>query len=486
MAHEIKTEFTADTSRLRAGVNNAQSSIGKFATSAKNMMKNLGVGITAVAGGLTAFGYIAKNLIDDFDSFNDLSEKLGLTTTEVQKLSQAAKMGGTDIETLNGVLLKMEQNMSDPDKIDKTTKALKNLGINIKQFNASSTINQLAMLSDAMKNGGNLNDIFAVTGKGGANIMSMLRSGGDKIRGSYNDASVVSKVNMEKIAEFNDQLDKATNDIKVKLISNVIMPLINHFGGLSYVSKILSESFVTMAQVFILIKGVMMSIIKGLEGVFTSFASIAYGMIGMMQKAFIKLKELVGAEVTKDDKTEAKNNERTSLILRRRADKMIEKSYTGFKNSLTESVDFGKGFKKNEAVSNSREKAINAADEVFGKVFKMQAQKEAQKQYNEEQATKFKEHVQKLSESFKDFGQKYMNNWVKKLQKNEEERKKAERIQFNKEATPNIFTNLGRVGGEAGYFKGLQNNLQKQTNNLLTKIEKNTRTKGVVGTAVYS
>lgn len=49
--------------------------------------------------------------------------------------------------------------------------------------------------------------------------------------------------------------------------------------------------------------------------------------------------------------------------------------------------------------------------------------------------------------------------------------------QMKKDATPNIFSSMARIGGESGYFNNLQDTIQRSQLSMLQKIEANTRPK---------
>ena len=90
-----------------SGIGGAFSSMSAMFTSLPFMAA------TAVTGMVAGFGTMIKSSIDAADRFSKMSESIGISVENLSTLSYAAKLSGTDIESMNTSLSRLSRNILD-------------------------------------------------------------------------------------------------------------------------------------------------------------------------------------------------------------------------------------------------------------------------------------------------------------------------------------------------------------------------------------
>lgn len=176
----------AGLSRALGGLNSAASTASKGLRGITSSMGGLGGMLSSlvpfgVGAGLTT---IAKSSIDAADNMNDLAQKTGVSVEQLSRFEQAARAGGTSIESVGGAMLQLNKRLES----GKAQTALNSLGISATDASGRLKSTDQIMLEVAdkfrtMPDGANKSAIaMQLFGRSGADLIPVLNGGGDAIR----------------------------------------------------------------------------------------------------------------------------------------------------------------------------------------------------------------------------------------------------------------------------------------------------------------
>jgi hypothetical protein len=156
-------------------------------------------------------------VIDDFDRLNDLTLQLDTSVESLQRLGAMAKLSGSDVETLVKGVSKLTRSLADAEGSEKTAEALRALGVSAAQLRAMSLEDQVMALSDAFINarerGQGFAEVFDLMGRNGAELIPLLMQGREELQ-ALADTPVLSQEQVQRLADFNDQLDAGLLKLK--------------------------------------------------------------------------------------------------------------------------------------------------------------------------------------------------------------------------------------------------------------------------------
>jgi len=218
----------AGLSRALGGLNSAAATASK---GLRGMASSMG-GLSGMLSSLVPFGVgaglttIAKGSIDAADNMNDLAQKTGVSVEQLSRFEQAARAGGTSIESVGGAMLQLNKRLES----GKAQGALKGLGISATDASGRLKSTDQIMLEVAdkfrtMPDGANKSAIaMQLFGRSGAELIPVLNGGGDAIR----KLSATMSTDFAKSADnLNDKLAEITTKftaIGVKL-GEAFLPL---------------------------------------------------------------------------------------------------------------------------------------------------------------------------------------------------------------------------------------------------------------------
>lgn len=218
----------AGLSRALGGLNSAAATASK---GLRGMVSSMG-GLSGMLSSLVPFGVgaglttIAKGSIDAADNMNDLAQKTGVSVEQLSRFEQAARAGGTSIESVGGAMLQLNKRLES----GKAQGALKGLGISATDASGRLKSTDQIMLEVAdkfrtMPDGANKSAIaMQLFGRSGAELIPVLNGGGDAIR----KLSATMSTDFAKSADnLNDKLAEITTKftaIGVKL-GEAFLPL---------------------------------------------------------------------------------------------------------------------------------------------------------------------------------------------------------------------------------------------------------------------
>ncbi|WP_329767305.1 hypothetical protein [Stenotrophomonas maltophilia] len=213
--------FVTDTQR-------AEKSMKSMGQTAAGVSKGIVAGFTAIGsvigGAIAAFASVdaaitgLSNAINAADRIDELSARFSISTETLSGWGYAAKMTGSDLEGLVGIIPKFSKNIADASKVgsdaDKTFKALgisvKDQAGNLRSFEdlLPEVQNRFAGISNETTKTALAMQLF---GKSGAEFLEFLSLGADGMRTMEERARslgiVIDSDTAGAAAEFNDRLD---------------------------------------------------------------------------------------------------------------------------------------------------------------------------------------------------------------------------------------------------------------------------------------
>jgi hypothetical protein len=128
-----------------------------------------------------------------------------------------AKLSGSDVETLVKGVSKLTRSLADAENSEKTSEALKQLGVNASKLRSMSLEEQIMALSEAFisarNRGEGFAEVFDLMGRNGAELIPLLMQGREELQ-AMADTPVLSQEQVQRLAEFNDQLDAGVLKLK--------------------------------------------------------------------------------------------------------------------------------------------------------------------------------------------------------------------------------------------------------------------------------
>jgi len=216
---------------LKTSTNNTATAMNKLKTAASNafgVMKNL-----APAIGIAGMGKLVNDTLQLGDQLEKMSQKTGLAVPVLDKLRQAADLGGTDFKTLSRAFPTLSKNMLDASRgIGTAKKAFDFLKIGVTNADGSlkpldqtffEISDKLRVLEDRNRAAGLASEIFG-TGIG-AKLIPIMNQGSEAIQGL---STGFTQLGAERMATFNDdvaQMGEKFNVLKVQLTSAVLPAL---------------------------------------------------------------------------------------------------------------------------------------------------------------------------------------------------------------------------------------------------------------------
>lgn len=293
--------------QLTKPLKNAQKNLSEFGSSLIGIGSSIaGIG-TAIAGGLTAAIVHFANVGSDL---NDMSVRTGLSTTALVELGFAAEQTGTDMETLESGIKKMQKNLGGIGPESATAQAaLAAMGVNIKRLKGLSPEDQFQAIAE------NISSIedpsrraaaaMAIFGKSGTALLPMM----EDIRALRKEARELGIApSPESIAaadKLGDTIDKVRKVISAAFfeIGAAVAPMAQDFldgfmNIIKAVRKFISENkplIVTIAKVGIAAMAVGATIIA-VGGAFIA-AGMAIGGIVSVISAFSAVAALVASVI---------------------------------------------------------------------------------------------------------------------------------------------------------------------------------------------
>jgi hypothetical protein len=213
----IKFNVSANTAQFQSGMKQVDVAAKSTAAGIKQAfsgVQTMLIGTAALAG--------LKSMMNDFDKIAKVATRFGASAEEIQRVSVAADLAGTTIDTVARVLTKMSVAASDATSGNKAmAESFAKAGLNAEQFKNAGLDQQLVMLSEAFNKARGsadaTNQIIELMGTRAASQMIPLIDNTAALRAEMEGVSAASDDVVRKIEAANDRMTRLGNDGKVAL-----------------------------------------------------------------------------------------------------------------------------------------------------------------------------------------------------------------------------------------------------------------------------
>lgn len=209
---KIDIAMGVQTAELRKGLATASAQVRSF---------DSGLGkLAAAAGGVLAVGGIAawtQSSLTAIDATNDLAAQIGTTGDRLSELRYAAKLSGSETETLDNSLQKMTTVLGDAARDGgPAAGTLRQLGLEARDLIAVDPATAFERIAAAISTVDNpalqASAAVDVFGKSGVKLLNTLRAGPEEMERLKKEAQAlgisVGGIDAAKVAQANDALDK--------------------------------------------------------------------------------------------------------------------------------------------------------------------------------------------------------------------------------------------------------------------------------------
>jgi len=223
--------LTKGLGKLQASTNKTSAAMNKLKSATGNAFGALKA--LAPAIGVAGLGKLVNDTLQLGDQLEKMSQKTGLAVPVLDKLRQAADLGGTEFKTLSRALPTLAKNMQDAsDGIGTAKDAFERLGLGVTNADGSlKSLDQMFFeigdkikaMDDRTLAAANAAEIFG-TGMG-AKLIPIMNQGSEAIQ---NLSTGFTQLSAERMAKLNDdvaQMGEKFNVLKVQLTEAVLPTL---------------------------------------------------------------------------------------------------------------------------------------------------------------------------------------------------------------------------------------------------------------------
>lgn len=219
--NRIVTEIRADSAQMRAEFAKAQRKVGEFSEGVKSATKTV-AGFAAGFIGIRAGVGIITDLSEKFDRVGKLSSRFNLPVEEVQKLSIASELTGTNIERMTAALTKATvAGVEASNGLETYSRAFEDLNIDVEAFNQADASEKISILARSFSEAENeavaFTAAYRILGKSGADLIPLLRENADGIDRLSGNLKTLSEADVKAIENFNDEMSLLKANLQAEL-----------------------------------------------------------------------------------------------------------------------------------------------------------------------------------------------------------------------------------------------------------------------------
>lgn len=232
-----QVELGWNNSRLEAGAARASAIVRSTAAGMARSFAGVGASIggslldllPALAIGESA--HQIKEMMNEMDDLADAATKLNTTPEILQRVTNATEiMSSVDVNGFVSSWLKLQKALGDPEGGD----ALRELGLNARDFAMMPLDKQVLTLSDAWQNGASsgtrYNNLLKVLGKSAGDLIPFLEQGTDAIKEQMAAFSTVPDAAVNLLGSGADKVDEILKNFKSNVTQGV--------AGLAFLKEI--------------------------------------------------------------------------------------------------------------------------------------------------------------------------------------------------------------------------------------------------------
>ena len=218
MSDKISIGVGVDASGVSTGLAAVKNAVNDFKHETKEGFKELGgeIGkVFAVAGIIESF----KGIAEELHKVHKMSLQFGESAESIQRVAEAAKLCGVDVEAVAKSAAKVTINAKDAvGGNEKLSDAFKSIGIDAREFVDLPLEDKLVALSEGYEQAGSQAEKMAamkdVLGKSYMELIPILAKGSDELKEMFANANVASNEAVENIAVTMEKLEHSFSTLK--------------------------------------------------------------------------------------------------------------------------------------------------------------------------------------------------------------------------------------------------------------------------------
>lgn len=239
---ELVVKLSADTKQFKSAFVKSEKVVDKSSKGMAKSTEKIGIAIskvqiaaTAATAALTLMG---RQLLQEADRLQKLSQRLGETTENLSRLKFVAEQNGVSFDTMAMALQRMQRRVAEAAVGTGEAKdALKELGISAQELNQQSLANQFLTVTKAMENLKSTSDRTRLAMKlfdsEGVALTQIMDQGAEAVkRLAKRTPNVITQETANTIAEFNDNMHQLG-----QIVKSVVLP------PLTKVAKVINDLF---------------------------------------------------------------------------------------------------------------------------------------------------------------------------------------------------------------------------------------------------
>jgi hypothetical protein len=212
---DVDITVGADTSSAQAGL----ASLRNASASVKGEMSSMFASAFTI-GGITGIVSAAHALVENAHEIHHEADRFGLDAEQFQLIGNAAKQNGLDLNmTARAMNLLTINAQAALNPMSKQGQAMKDLGIDAKQFAQLNPADQFLTLADAYKNsaqdGATYADVATLIGKRNTEMIPLLAQGSAAIRDQSEAMGIMSDKTVANLEKMHVGIAVASSQLKV-------------------------------------------------------------------------------------------------------------------------------------------------------------------------------------------------------------------------------------------------------------------------------
>jgi len=193
-----------------------------FQRTAGRVMKSgtqMGAMASKLKGAFAAMGgaMVVGGIIEKFDRIGKVAKRVGIIAEEVQRLAHAAELSGTNFESLQAILTRLQRRIGEALQSPTTAaaKAFKELGLNAEELSQMGLKEQFFAVADAFNaTGGGVEGVASlmkILDTEVRNLIPLFQAGSTGIQTMMNSATVATNATVKSLEDASDKLTQIKN-----------------------------------------------------------------------------------------------------------------------------------------------------------------------------------------------------------------------------------------------------------------------------------
>ena len=205
---KLHTSFTGDDKQFQRTAGRVM----KSGTQMGAMAGKLKGAFAAMGGAMVLSGIVEK-----FDRIGKVAKRVGMTAEEVQRLAHAAKLSGTNFESLQGIMTRLQRRIGEAlqNPASAAAQAFNELGLSAGALKEMGLKEQFFAVADAFKaTGGGVEgtaSLMKLLDTEVRNLIPLFQEGSTGIQTMMDSAVVASNKTVSELEKVNDQLTQIQN-----------------------------------------------------------------------------------------------------------------------------------------------------------------------------------------------------------------------------------------------------------------------------------